>query len=285
MGSETGNDKAIAPPAPGPALGAYVRGELDRAHAALGDPDLHEGVHQARKTIRRARAVLALGDGLLGPGAGLIDRELRALNAGLSGLRDAHALVEVIDRLLRRERGDDARQVLHRARAAAVDARTRTADAATRSDPGLASRRAMLDVLRAALAGLDWSRPTPAGLRMAVADSDLASHEARLRAYEGDDDDWHRWRRRARRAAHQRRALEAIGLPVPGDSDRFDPRTTHRLGQMQDLSLLLDHCRRDSPFSKDDRVALRARARPALRRARRRIARRGAQPRDACTSD
>jgi len=289
MGSGRANDKATTPPAPiapGPALCDYTCAELDLAHRLLADPDLHEGVHQARKAIRRARAVLAMGDGLLGPGAGLLDRELRTLNNGLSNLRDAHALVEVLDRLLKRERKDPVREVLQRAREAAVLARTRGADAATRSDPGLASRRAMLGVLRAAMAGLDWSRPTPAGLRMAVADSDLRSHEARLRACEtGDDDDWHRWRRRARRASHQRRALEALGLPVPQDSARFDKRTTHRLGQAQDLSLLLDHCRADSPFSKEDRTALRERARPALQRARRRIARQVAAPDDACPTD
>jgi len=290
MGSGSANDKATpprAPPsAPGPALCDYTCAELELAHRLLGDPDLHEGVHQARKAIRRARAVLAMGDGLLGPGAGLIDRELRTLNNGLSNLRDSHALVEVLDRLLKRERKEPVREVLLRAREAAVLARTRAADAATRSDPGLASRRAMLEVLRAAMVALDWSRPTPAGLRMAVADSDLRSHEARLRACQtGKDEDWHRWRRRARRASQQRRALDALGLPVPDDSARFDKRTTERLGQAQDLSLLLDHCRGDSPFSKEDRTALRERARPSLQRARRRIARQVAGARDACPAD
>lgn len=290
MGSARANDKAATPPAPraapGPALCDYTCTELDLAHGLLADPDLHEGVHQARKAIRRARAVLAMGDGLLGPGAGLIDRELRTLNDGLSNLRDAHALVEVLDRLLKRERKDAVREVLQRAREAAVLARTRAADAATRSDPGLDSRRAMLEVLRAAMVALDWSRLRPPGLRMAVADSDLRSHEARLRACEtGEDDDWHRWRRRARRASQQRRALEALGLPVPEDSARFDKRTTQRLGQAQDLALLLDHCRGESPFSKDDRTALRERARPSLQRARRRIARQVAAPRDACPAD
>ena len=288
MGAASALDKASAtPPAvPGPALCALACAELESARESLADPDLHEGVHQARKAIRRARAILALGDGLLGPGAGLIDRELRTLNRSLSFLRDAHALVEVLDRLLARERKDATRKVLQRAREAAIAARARIAGAATRSDPGLHARRAMLDVLGAALPALDWTRSTPAGLRMAIADSDLRSHEARLRACEsGEDEDWHRWRRRARRAAHQRRALEAVGVPVPPDSDRFDRQTTHRLGQAQDLALLLDHCRRDSPFSKDDRHSLRERAQPALQRARRRIARHVAERRDACTTD
>ncbi|WP_342316433.1 CHAD domain-containing protein [Lysobacter sp. FW306-1B-D06B] len=282
MGSRRAMDKAspsrtqepAGPASPGAALCAYTRGEIDAAHEALADPDLHEGVHLARKAIRRARAALALGDGLLGPGAGLLDRELRALNRGLSTLRDAHALVEVLDRLLKRERKDDVRQVLTRACEAAVAARARVGAAAIQTDPGLGARRALLAVFRAALPALDWHRLTSAGLRMGVADSDLRTREAQARArHSGDDEDWHRWRRRARRASQQRRALELIGLPVAAASELFDKRTAEQLGRAQDLALLLDHCRRDSPFSKQDRQALRERAEPALRRARRRIAR------------
>ncbi|WP_394541506.1 hypothetical protein [Lysobacter enzymogenes] len=67
--------------------------------------------------MRRARATLALGANGLGPGAALVDRELRALNRDLSPLRDAHALVETLDRLLRGELAPQARTLLARARA------------------------------------------------------------------------------------------------------------------------------------------------------------------------
>lgn len=274
-------------PAPGAALRAYAAAELDTALAALASDDLHEGVHQARKSLRRVRAVLALGDGILGPGAGLIDRELRALNEGLSSLRDAHALVETFDRLLRSARHEGARALLAAAREEAVHARDEHASRALRSDPALHGRRAMVEVLTAALPGLSWDRLTPSALRMALADSDDRTRRARDRvAADGRDTDWHRWRRRARRASQQRRAFDAIGVDAPAASDAFDKRTTERLGQAQDLSLLLAHCGRHSPFSKTRRRALRERAEPALERLRRRISRAAAeQAHRACPED
>ncbi|HEY0506205.1 MAG TPA: CHAD domain-containing protein [Lysobacter sp.] len=275
---EAGGRPARVRPPPGPSLSGYAAGELDAARAALAGDDLHEGVHQARKALRRARAALALGDGILGPGAGLIDRELREINEGLSTLRDAHALVETLDRLIRRERHAGRRAVLDRARADAVRARDEHADGAVLLDPGLRGRIALIDVLQAALPVLTWDRLTPSALRMGLADSDDRTLDARERALaSGKDKDWHRWRRRARRASQQRRALAAVGVKAPAATHGFDKRTTERLGEAQDLSLLLAHCGRGSPFSKDDRLALRAHAQPALERLRRRISRRVAE--------
>lgn len=272
--------------APGAALCAYAAMELDAAQLALAGGDVHEGVHQARKSLRRVRAVLALGDGVLGPGARLLDRELRAINEGLSSLRDAHALVETLDRLLRRTRHDGARALLARAREDAVRARDMHAADALRSDPGLQRRRALVAVLRTALPALAWTPLTPSALRMALADSDDRTRRAREDAADdGTDADWHRWRRRARRASQQRRALDAVGVEAPKVTDAFDKRTTERLGQAQDLSLLLAHCGRRSPFSKRDRRALRSRAEPALQRLRRRISRAAAEQARACTAD
>ncbi|MHB1273361.1 MAG: CHAD domain-containing protein [Rhodanobacter sp.] len=85
---------------------------------------LHAGVHQARKLSRQTRAVLALGGSTLGPDGVLIDRQLRRINRGLSGLRDAPALVETLDRLAKKHAAaatgpllDRARRVLQQQRA------------------------------------------------------------------------------------------------------------------------------------------------------------------------
>jgi CHAD domain-containing protein len=286
--SEAGDVRAAeVHPGPGGSLRAYAAAELDAALAALAADDLHEGVHQARKSLRRVRAVLALGDGLLGPGAKLVDRELRAVNEELSSLRDSHALVETFDRLLRSARHEGARALLRAAREEAVRARDEHLTDALRSDPAMGHRRAMLEVLQAALPALSWDPLTPSALRMALADSDDRTRQARARvADDGGDSDWHRWRRRARRASQQRRALDAIGVEAPAVTDAFDKRTTERLGGAQDLSLLLAHCGGDSPFSKAHRRALRERARPALQRLRRRISRAAAeQAQRACPTD
>lgn len=260
----------------GEALRDYALSELDSARTFLvamdGAQAVHEGVHQARKAIRRARAVLRMGDGILGPGAGLVDRELRALNTGLSQLRDVQALVETLQRLLAGKHKASVHAPLERALDAAIAARDACAANAMLLDPGLASRCALLDVMHAALPALQWSRLTPSALRVALADGDAHTHQARERAARRDrDEDWHRWRRRARRATHQRRALEAIGVDVKDAADAADKRIAERLGRAQDLTLLLDHCGRDSPFSEEDRAALRRYAKPALERRRRRL--------------
>lgn len=267
---------ASQPGSTGEALRDYALSELDAARLALATSDgaqaVHEGVHQARKAIRRTRAVLRMGDGILGPGAGLIDRELRALNTGLSQLRDAQALVETLQRLLAGKHKASVHAPLERAFAAAIAVRDACTANATLLDPGLASRRALLDVMHAALPALQWSRLTPSALRMALADGDAHTRQARERAAQRDrDEDWHRWRRRARRATHQRRALEAIGVDVKAAADAADKRIAERLGRAQDLTLLLDHCGRGSPFSEEDRTALRRYAKPALERRRRRL--------------
>ncbi|GAA5067931.1 CHAD domain-containing protein [Lysobacter panacisoli] len=258
---------------PGAALGLHALDELDAASTALADADLHEGVHRARKSLRRVRSMLALGDGILGPGEALLDRELRRLNEGMSALRDAHALVETIERLRKRKRSQASGELLERAHAAAVAARDATGAAALLVDPAMERRRSLIAVVRAALPALAWERVSASAMRMAIADADVRVHKARERAQRtGDDRDWHRWRRRARRASQQRHALTAIGLPVHDAPDAFDKRTAERLGEAQDLSLLLAHCGEDSPFSNVDRKALKKYADAALGRLRRRIA-------------
>jgi hypothetical protein len=266
-----------ATPAPGEALCVYALDELNEAHRALGasGEDLHEGVHVARKALRRTRAALRLGNGILGPGAALLDRELRKVNTGLSTLRDGHALVETLERLLEGKLGDQTRQLLKQAHQAALAMRADRVENALCLDPGLDQRRQMIAVLRAALPPLTWSRLTPSALRIALADSDVRMQEAEAEAVRsGRDEDWHRWRRRARRSSQQRRALDAIGLGAAASAPTaFDKRTTEKLGQAQDLTLLLDHCGADSPFDPSEREALRRFAKPALARLRKRIAR------------
>ncbi|MGJ7904830.1 CHAD domain-containing protein, partial [Lysobacter sp. 1R34A] len=107
-----------AAPPPGRRLRSFASAEIDMALDALGwrGNRIHAGVHLARKGLRRVRATVALGGGALGPGAALVDRELRRLNRNLSVLRDAHALVETLDRLLRLPLEAEVRTLLRRAR-------------------------------------------------------------------------------------------------------------------------------------------------------------------------
>ena len=264
--------------APGTALHDYARVELESAITRLGwrGGRLHAGVHLARKALRRARATVALGAGALGPGAALLNRELRRINDGLSSLRDAQALVETLDRQLAGGHDDETMRLLRRVRRVAASVRVAAAREVQTCDPGLVGRRAMLRVLCAAMAALPWASLSPSQLRDRLADSQARMHQAQQRAIVGGrDEDWHRWRKRARRLSQQRRALKTSGLDadLPFDKPAFDKRTTELLGTAQDLSLLLEHCGRRSVFGKPDRNALRRFAAPELARLRQRITR------------
>lgn len=256
---------------PGPALRVYIDAELAAAIQMLAAHGgrIHSGVHLARKAMRRSRAALALAGGL-GPGATLIDRQLRRLTRGLSALRDAHALVETLDRLRARSHDDDIRRRLARARRIAAQTR-----AALAHEPDVARNirdtRAVLVTLRAALAGLPWEEIAASMLDEALAATsrDVASARDRVRK-RGRDVDWHRWRRRMRRLSQQCRACTAAGIEA--NPSMFDKSLAEQLGVMQDLSLLLEHCGPDSAFSREDAAALGRFAQTALSRQRKRVA-------------
>jgi hypothetical protein len=82
--------------------------QLDLACAQLGDaaPDPHEAVHECRRALRRLRALLALFHQALGTGYDELRAPYRSCTRALSGLRDAHALVETLRRVRRREGSD-----------------------------------------------------------------------------------------------------------------------------------------------------------------------------------
>ena len=231
---------------------------------------IHEGVRQARKAIRRARAALLLAGPGLGASAAALGRELRRTNRALSALRDAHALVDVIERLALKSHSHADTQALRRARRTAALARA----AATR-DPAhrtaIAEASEMLALTPPALAGLPWEQVGAALLVDALARTQRRVARLRRRASCSQDDDaWHRWRRGMRRQSQQRRACRALGVAVPDSG--FDKSLAEQLGVLQDLSLLIGACGRGSIFAEPDRRRLRRFARRALKKQRKRIA-------------
>jgi len=251
----------------------YADAELAQAITHLGwrGGRMHEGVHQARKSLRRVRAVLALGAGVLGPGAELIDREVRRVNRRMSRMRDAQALVETLDRLLKRTKSPDELPVLRRARRVAAQARADSARRERAEDPDLAQKRLLLTTLHAALPALPWNALTETRVRDAL-DFGLGRIEtagARARASDRDKD-WHRWRRRVRRLSQQHRALgdEIADLGIARKRCKV---LAVLLGEAQDHALLREHCGRRSIFAEPDRDVLAALADEGTQRMRGRI--------------
>jgi CHAD domain-containing protein len=75
------------------------------------EPDLDTAVHEARKRIKRLRALLKLVRGELGSAYDEVNGELRSIARRLAGAREAAATLEAIDRL-KADKGDHAAQEL-----------------------------------------------------------------------------------------------------------------------------------------------------------------------------
>jgi len=257
---------------PGPALRDYVLAEFDAARNALAHRGgrLHAGVHRARKAIRRIRAVLVLAAEVLDRDGRRLERELRRVNRGMSELRDAHALVETLERLLPKASDHSSQRLLRRSRRAGAQRRARLSSS-NRQARKVEEARAELKALREAAAELAWEDVTPATLTTALAVAQMRMAAAREQALTtGADADWHRWRRRVRTRLQQLRASALTG--VGAGVSLYEQSLAEQMGAMQDLSLLLAHCGHGSLFSKPDRKHLRRFAEAALARQRERIA-------------
>ncbi|MBB5016376.1 CHAD domain-containing protein [Rehaibacterium terrae] len=241
---------ADPPPPLGDALCDYAQAELRRAIDCFGwrGGRVHAGVHQGRKSLRRVRAVLALGGERLGPGMPLLDRELRRICRSLSAERDAQALVETLDHLRSRTRSEAMAAHLRRARRQAAALRAKTLRDTLAADPALGGRRARLRVLLAALPALEWRALDADAVQAGLARSRGRVGRAAARALRrGKPADWHRLRRRLRRLAQQATALRRTGhggmIGAPPDR-----HLAAALGWLQDLQLLRARCSDRAPF-------------------------------------
>jgi CHAD domain-containing protein len=243
-------------------LGAALHGiaddQLSRAGHCLGwqGGHRHKGVHQARKSIRRVRSILALAGAALGPGAEALTYLLSEINQGLSRTRDAQALVEAIDHLSTQTHDQKWLAILGRARRNAVTARHGVLREALAADPDLLRARGLLMQTKAALEGLPWDAVTRQELEAAFSLGREKTRQAAKKAGKtGDDEDWHRWRRKARRQSQQQRILAEAGIESIVKYDDKDIATL--LGKQQDCSLLLEFCQSGhSPIRWTDRNQL-----------------------------
>lgn len=244
---------------PGELLQAEAVQELERAARQLARPgeERHQGVHQARKSIRRVRAILALGGSSFSaaPPVQRLDAALRGLCRGLSALRDADALRDALLHLSR----DAVIGPIECERLCAFVAvvRARRLAAALARDPDFARRRARLQVAQGRVGMLPWARARGEDVEAALAMSRKRLKKALKRAKGGDDvEAWHTLRRRLRRLRQQETVLartrpEAF-QPTPGIGELAE-----RMGTAQDHALLLAHCRRSGVFPARDRATLR----------------------------
>lgn len=208
---------------------------------------IHESVHEARKAIRRLRALLALIADAEWEDVDRIDRELQRLGDALSTLRDAHVAVGSAARLARR----DARW------APLVDRLIAQRDAqlqqALDDDPGFQRKRDIVSRVDGRLDALPWESLQADVLRDGLERSRHRVEKAKKKAQADPTlDKLHRWRRRARRLRMQLNAFgdaggsEAKGLHKVGD----------RLGALQDLRMLRKRIKRMPDLPHRDELLL-----------------------------
>lgn len=249
-------------------LRRFVHEQLSMARKQLARPgsDRHDGVHEARKCLRRTRAALALGAKPWRRTVDASDRELRRICRGLSSVRDAQALLEALSRL----EGDAefTPDLCQRSMAAATQRRDDVLMLALRRDENFAARLHRIGRVDARLAALDWTVLNLGDARAALKRSEHRMRRAAQLAMEKPDHAaaWHTFRRRLRRLRQQVTLLGAIAPGIVRGIDSGDDQAV-MLGELQDDSLLLARCASRSPFAGDDRGTLR-------RIARRRLARR-----------
>jgi hypothetical protein len=254
----------------GPRLMAHASEQLlqARTHLARKGESRHSGIHEARKCIRGARATLALGAHAFDRRAKRIDDALGRLCRGLSPLRDAQALIEVLQRF-----GDSAppavRAILPRAQMAARKRRDWMLERALKRDPQFNSRRQRLLAAQQRLLRLEWQAVSDKDVSKAVTRSKQRADKARRRVERNPDDDnaWHVFRRRLRRLRQQDSLLAELQPDLRSGMKGLQHQA-RALGESQDDALLLGHCGRRSPFPPDQRKMLRTIARERLQRTR-----------------
>lgn len=186
--------------------------ELDAARAALtGSADPHNGVHSARKCLKRLRSLLMLiRPGLPEPVFLELSDRLRIIAKGLAPARDAQALIDALDKL---SRGGPEAPPIQSLRGWLIKRR----GAAERHLEGKAASDAIggLGALRPAFAGLaiypDSFRSIAEGLRLCYRATRKAFDHAF--ATEGDDD-FHDWRKGVQ---HHWRQMQLLAPCCPGE--------------------------------------------------------------------
>jgi CHAD domain-containing protein len=188
----------------GEAMLAAALGHGRDLRQSLARPDDADGeaIHEARKAIRRLRALLSLAKDRV-DGLEPLDAQLEKLGDGFSVLRDAHVKASTARRVARRYPSTDWSALI-----AVLERQHRIRLAQARSkDRGFARRQRAIERVEIGLQALAWPMRKK-DLRAALARSQRRSDKAERRV-EGAprQENCHRWRRRARRLRLQ---LEAV---------------------------------------------------------------------------
>jgi CHAD domain-containing protein len=221
-------------------LARIVAKEFERTlgHVAADSADRVEGIHEARKSIKKIRAVVRLVRKDLGGAARVLNRQLRAIAHQLSPLRDVDATLEIMESLRAHYPRLVTSSLFARVHRGLVAWRRR---ALARLDPDRALARVARDIRRSATETPELIRRRVRGYASIRAGMTRGYRRARkaMASVQANPDDsaWHIWRRRVKDHWYHIRLLEGISATARRRARRLKRLETW-LGDDHNLVLL-----------------------------------------------
>ncbi len=230
---------------PGAAARAVAQKECKAIlHALASRKKIHVSIHEARKAIRRQRALLSLIEERLVDVAA-IDRVFEHLGDSLSALRDAHVVIATAKRLAIKNGKEQWIPVIERL----TDRRDTFINQALVRDRDFQRRRAKVERAAGQLADLSWQELTLDDLHDCLKRSRHRVAKA-VKRTDSDPtaDNLHRWRRRVRKLRMQMEAVVEIAPDLVKSSDGKKVKALHKLsdelGEQHDMQVLASLLRR-----------------------------------------
>jgi CHAD domain-containing protein len=228
----------------GSALETLVSKECHTLQRALtARKDRQKGIHDARKSCRRLRSALPLLPSSASTEA--LDQSLRDLLHSFAPLRDAYMATRTARLLATHHQTRMTPSILHD-----LDERAeRTLNTALDDDPDWRDRRAEAHRIIPALKALPWRAIHTSSARKTLKKAKRKMKKARGEAQaQRTPEDFHRWRRRARKLRYQlqwlRNARRDAGMKKTktkayGDRARQLRSLTDQLGWRQDFQIFM----------------------------------------------
>lgn len=210
---------------------------LDDAVARLSSRATPEAVHEARKRLKEARALLRLVEPAIGEKARAVRVSLRDTGRQLAAARDAEALVECFDKLQTHCTEGWWPRRFGRLRARLASMRDMQPTPVALEIEAMRS-----DLLAAGAETAEWAPPAglaaiEAGLRRTYRDTRRAMQQAR--DYPSPEA-IHEWRKRAKEHWSQLRLIEGIRAQALGDRVEAMRDLSRTLGDHHDLVMMLE---------------------------------------------
>lgn len=209
----------------------------------LSDPNhaLAQRVHDARKRIKRLRALVRLARPGLGERFKGIDHDFRMASRVLAPVREPRARLETFDAHC--ARADDSGRLaesLGSVRAHLVDA-AEAAEGGGAAETAIAAASAKIARLAASTTDWRFEESGFSALRGGLARTYAAGRRAMRNALaDAQPEEVHRWRRRAKEHAHQLALLRPVWRRALGAERHAAKALVDALGESRDAGLLAD---------------------------------------------